>query len=211
MGKRVVSAANGRAIVALMAVVVGCSGARAVFAQGGVKIDVGDCVKLTSPEERFACYERQVNATGAKTGAPPSAPAPTPQSATPPAPVAATPGPSVATAAAPAAAAAAVVPAAPPPPASAPSTAKTAETKSSSSKDKNAPPEVVATITDLRETVPSAYLITLDNGQVWQQSYPEPYFLHTGMRVTLRASKWGESYRLSPEGANGFIQVKRVR
>jgi hypothetical protein len=31
------------------------------------------------------------------------------------------------------------------------------------------------------------------------------------MRVTLRASKWGESYRLSPEGANGFIQVKRVR
>jgi hypothetical protein len=193
-----------------MAVVVCWWGARAVFAQGGVTIDVGDCVKLASPEERFACYERQVDATGAKKGAPPSAPAPGPQTAAPP--TAAAPAASVPAAAAPAAAAAAVIPAAPPPPATPPSTAKTGETNGSSSKDKskNAPPDVVATITDLRETVPSAYLITLDNGQVWQQSYPEPYFLHTGMRVTLRASKWGESYRLSPEGANGFIQVKRV-
>jgi hypothetical protein len=196
-----------------MAVVVGWWGAPAVFAQGGVTIDVGDCVKLASPEERFACYERQVDATGAKKGAPPSAPAPAPQSATPPAPAAVPPTAGVATAAAPAAATVAVIPAAPPPPATAPSTANTADTKSSSSKDKskNAPPDVVATITELRETVPSAYLITLDDGHVWQQSYPEPYFLRPGMRVTLRASKWGESYRLSAEGSNGFIQVKRVR
>jgi hypothetical protein len=212
MGKRVVSAANGRALFALVAVVVGACEAQ-VFAQGGVTIEVGDCIKLQTPEERFACYERQVDATGAQKGAAPSAPTPAahtdaPQAAVPPAAGASTVGPPAA-ATAPATAVAAAAPA----PAATPSAAKTPETKSASSasKSKNDPPEFVGTITELRETVPSAYLITLDDGQVWQQSYPEPYFLHTGMRVTLRPSKWGTSYRLSAEGTKGFIQVKRVQ
>jgi hypothetical protein len=86
-------------------------------------------------------------------------------------------------------------------------------TSSSSSDDKpnETHGDVVATIADLRETVPNSWLITLDNGQLWQQSYPEPYFLRPGMRVTLHASRWGSAYRLSAEGLNGFIQVKRFK
>ena len=69
----------------------------------------------------------------------------------------------------------------------------------------------MATITALRETVPNAYLITLDNGQVWLQNHPQEYLLQPGQRVTLRATRWGHSYRLSGDSLNGFIQVERVR
>jgi hypothetical protein len=212
MAKRVGSGTNGRAAVALMAAVAGFCEPQTVFAQGGVTIDVADCVKLTSPEERFACYERQVDATGAQKGAAQPAAPPAAAPASPPAPAKAPPATGVAPAAAPAAAAAATaIPAAPPKPATAPATTKTAEPTSPSSNSKGAPPDIEGTIKELRETVPSAYLITLDDGQVWQQTYPEPYFLHAGMRVTLRATKWGSAYRLSAEGQNGFIQVKRVQ
>ena len=197
MRKRFMSAAGGRAAIALTAV-FGCfCGTQSVLAQGGVTIDVGDCVKLTSPGERFDCYERQVNAADAKKAATPpaasSAPSPVPMAA---------------------AGAAAVAPAAVSPTAvpSAPATAKP-ETQSSSSgkSERDVPPDIVATISELRETVPNSWLITLDNGQVWRQSYPETYFLRPGMRVTLRGSKWGTAYRLTADGLNGFIQVLRVK
>jgi len=74
-----------------------------------------------------------------------------------------------------------------------------------------APPEIVATVTELHETVPNAWLITLDNGQVWRQNTPQRFALKMGQRVTLRTSKWGTSYRLSADTLSGFIQVERVR
>jgi hypothetical protein len=73
------------------------------------------------------------------------------------------------------------------------------------------PPEIVATVTELRETVPNAWLITLDNGQVWRQSIPQRFALKPGQRVTLHGTKWGASYRLSADALHGFIQVERVR
>ena len=66
-------------------------------------------------------------------------------------------------------------------------------------------------MTELHETVPNAWLITLDNGQVWRQNPPQRFALTAGQRVTLRGTKWGTSYRLSAETLNGFIQVERVR
>jgi hypothetical protein len=74
-----------------------------------------------------------------------------------------------------------------------------------------APPDIVATVTEVHETVPNAWLITLDNGQVWRQDIPQRFSLKPGQRVTLRGTKWGTSYRLSAEAQNGFIQVERVR
>jgi hypothetical protein len=74
-----------------------------------------------------------------------------------------------------------------------------------------APPEIVARVTELHETVPNAWLITLDNGQVWRQNIPQRFALKPGQRVTLRGTKWGSSYRLSAEAMNGFIQVEQVR
>ena len=164
------------------------------YAQGDVTIDVGDCVKLKSPGERLDCYERQVSAAEAKKAAAAAAPAP---AAAPPAPRPAVPPPT-------AAAAAAVAPAAV-------ATANAETHPTSPAGTSGQPGEVVATIKELRETVPNAWLITLDNGQVWRQSVPETYLLQAGMRVTLRPSKWGAAYRLSADELRGYIQVQRVK
>jgi hypothetical protein len=86
-----------------------------------------------------------------------------------------------------------------------------ADHKAPQSDAQTKPPEIVAIVTELHETVPNAWLITLDNGQVWRQSPPQRFALKTGQRVTLRTSKWGVAYRLSADTLNGFIQVERVR
>jgi hypothetical protein len=74
-----------------------------------------------------------------------------------------------------------------------------------------APAEIVATVAELHEIVPNAWLITLDNGQVWRQNIAQRFALKPGQHVTLRGTKWGASYRLSADTLNGFIQVERVR
>jgi len=71
------------------------------------------------------------------------------------------------------------------------------------------PIEVVATVTELRQTVPNAYVITLDNGQVWRQAHPMPYPLHTGLVVRVRETQFG--YRLTAPELHGQINVERVR
>ena len=71
--------------------------------------------------------------------------------------------------------------------------------------------EIVATITALREVEPNAYLITLDNGQVWRQNQPKRYFLLTGVEVELQSTRWGHSYRLRDPNVGSYISVERVR
>jgi len=155
---------------------------------GGVTIDVSDCVDLEKPEERLACFEREIEAqrratpASAANRAPPApaAPAPTPQPA-------------------------ATIPAAVP----APVTAEPGRER-----DRRAeplPPEVVAKVAQLRETVPNTWTITLDNGQVWRQTTPKPIALRPGMEVRLSATNWGSSYRLTAAALRTFIQVERVR
>ena len=107
----------------------------------GLAVEVGDCVKLQSPAERFECYEKQVDAAQRERAEPGAV-------VTPPAPAAA--APAAAAAAAPAAAAPAAAPA------SAAATAVVLQAE---------PTEFAGTISALREIEPRNYLITLDNGQ----------------------------------------------
>ena len=65
-------------------------------------------------------------------------------------------------------------------------------------------------MTALRETVPNAYLITLDNGQVWRQTVPQYYPLRPGSDVRIYYSRW-RAYRLTSPERNGYIQVERAR
>jgi len=157
-------------------------------------IDVGDCLNLKSPGARFDCYERHVEAAKAA-NRPASNAAPQPDVAT------AAPTP----AASPASTAAATA-------ASASATGSSTDTAGFPQRSSPPPPpEIVATVTELHETVPNALLITLDNGQVWRQNIPQRFALKPGQRVTLHGTKWGSSFRLSADALNGFIQVERVR
>jgi hypothetical protein len=71
--------------------------------------------------------------------------------------------------------------------------------------------EYFGTITAIRERLPNAYVITLDNGQVWQQVQPEAYPLRPGLDVRIYPTDWGNSYRLIGAGTGRHIQVRRVR
>jgi len=171
-------------------------------APASLTIDVGDCLTLKSPGTRFDCYERHVEAAKAA-NRPASNAAPQPDVAT----AAPTPPPSV-------------TPVTDPVPIAAATTSSASASAMGSSTDTAGfpqrsspplPPEIVATVTELHETVPNALLITLDNGQVWRQNIPQRFALKPGQRVTLHGTKWGSSFRLSADALNGFIQVERVR
>jgi hypothetical protein len=123
-----------------------------------VSVDVSECVKLTTPEERLACFEKQVETSRTS----------------------------------------------PPPPAGSTSSGAGRE------RQEEAPADIQARVAEVRETVPNAYLITLDNGQVWRQTVPKPYPLQAGYPVRIYYSRW-RSYRLTNETLKGFIQVERVR
>ena len=69
--------------------------------------------------------------------------------------------------------------------------------------------EIVATVVELRETVPNSYVITLDNGQVWRQTRPLAYPLREGLAVRIYKARWG--YRMTNRELRGFIAVERVR
>jgi len=183
-------------------------------------VDVHDCLALEKRDERLACFEAQVEAAQRAAPARGSEPVVAPSTAPP---ASAAPAASVAPAAntAPAASAAA-------PSTAAASTAATAsidsaaesrkpaparrsdeDTGRAKSGSEQAPAEIVATVAGLRERLPNAYDITLDNGQVWRQSPPMAYPLRTGMEVRLRQTKFG--YRLTAPQLRGQIQVDRLR
>ena len=162
-----------------------------------VTIDVSDCVALEKPGERLDCFERQLEAERQRAAA---------ASRSPPAPAAS--APAVPTSPAPA------------PVASPRETARTATPDAVETirgrRGREEPAEqpnqeLVAVVTDLRETVPNTWLITLDNGQVWRQSPPKFYPLRQGHEVRLYPTGWGPSYRLTVAELRGFIQVERVR
>jgi len=194
-----------RATLVLVAVIGGIGVTQQAVAQAaaGVTIEVGDCVKLQAPEERLACYERQVDAAerGRATHAGDS---PAAASALPAAAPAAAPAPATSAVAAPSAGRRTVN-----------ASGRHVEHRpreDSSAQDKSEQTStIVAKVAALKQTVPNAYLITLDNGQVWRQNYPQLYPLQPGQRVTLSGSIWGGSSRLTSDELQGFIQVERVR
>jgi hypothetical protein len=197
----------GAAGLVLAIAVATCLAPRAVRAQDAtarILIDVGDCVGLKSPDERLACFDGHVEAAKPNRDA---SPAPQTSAAAP----AHTATPAASAAALPAASAATETPAQPP---SASAQSGSAEQAGHTNPQHDAqvkPPEIVATVKELHETVPNVWLITLDNGQVWRQNTAQRFTLRVGERVTLRATKWGASYRLSADTLSGFIQVERVR
>ena len=71
--------------------------------------------------------------------------------------------------------------------------------------------EIFATVTALRETIPNTLVITLDNGQVWQQTQAKRYPLRVGSEVRLYSTRWGSSYRLTSPDRGSFITVRLVR
>jgi hypothetical protein len=218
-------AAKVRAATALVAFGSVCI-AHALLAQGTVTIDAEKCARLKSPDERLECYESQINAASPQKQAVPASPdqtatahrAPDTRSAAP-APAATAASPPAATAASAPAAAAASAPAAAAASAeSAHASSSVADAPKQNPADKStasgrttAPQETVGTVTALSTVLPNTWLITLDNGQVWRQTFAEQYPLRPGQRVTLRPSRWGAASRLTADGAHGFIQVERVR
>jgi hypothetical protein len=179
-----------------------------------VTIEVSRCVDLKAPGERLDCFEREVAAQ--RSAAPPAQPAP---AAAPPG--AAPPAPTTPAATAPAARPAAAPPVAEPRQETiraatpAPPTVNERRSSRTDSREQAAAARAAlaftATVTELRETVPNTYLITLDNGQIWRQVQPKFYPLREGYAVQLTATHWGDAYRLTATELRGFIQVERVR
>jgi hypothetical protein len=92
-----------------------------------------------------------------------------------------------------------------------PAAADTARASRRDTRASEPPNESVGVIASLSTRAPNRYLITLDNGEVWEQRVAERYPLRVGQRVRVYASRWGDSRRLEVDGLNGFIQVQRVR
>jgi hypothetical protein len=194
---------HGLRIGGLLALAASALIAQSAASQGErLTVEVGECVDLPTPEQRLACFEAHVEAARSAPAAAPPAP-----TSAPPA-----PAPSAAPAAAATSAAAPVTTTI-----AVPATTSTAPAefgfreRPEEREDAPPPPEVRAKVTELRETVPNAYLITLDNGQVWRQTQPETYLsLRVGNDVRIYFSRW-RTYRLESPQMRGFLQVERVR
>ena len=219
----------------LIAVVVGAGagiGPAAAQDGGKVMIDVADCIKLEAAEARLACYESRVAAVfsdrATQAAARPAAPTQAPVAAVrapEPAPVA--PPPAAPPAAAPPAAtappavappASRSVPAAPV--ASAPAATEPAQSRGDRQSRRGekeqaaadaASNDIVSRIKELREILPDSWQLTLENGQVWRQTFSKHYELRPGYHVRIYGTKWGSASRLSAEEVKGYIQVERVR
>jgi hypothetical protein len=206
-----------RTIVVFAAIVVSSIGMGAAFGQepGKLTVEVGGCDALKSPAERLACYEAAVEAAK-KSQARTTATVPEPAAGgAPPQTEPAARGVEQA-ADAPAAQSGATPQSAQ----SAPNTVAlaghdaapaTATERKPRRADRDPGIEISATVAALQETVPNAFLITLDNGQVWRQVRPSAYSLRSGDKVRLYSTHWGSSYRLEADRAPGFIQVERVK
>lgn len=178
-----------------------------------VVVDVAECVSIVADHERFACYERRVAestrseaerdnsvpesnaaAIDAEPKSPPLVPPPNPASLDLPEPQSLDERRS-------ARAAERVQ-------------AQEERAQRRATRDEASEAEetgFTSSITQLRETVPNAWLVALDNGEVWEQIDPKPYRLREGMQVRVYASSWGSSHRLTAPELNGFIRVRQRR
>ncbi|HEX6996245.1 MAG TPA: hypothetical protein VF339_19100 [Gammaproteobacteria bacterium] len=192
---------------ALVAAAIGGVFAGVAQAQSGrtLMIDVADCVEIESPSERFRCYESRVDAAlgrddgraahsvtqAAEDGADESARR-----------FAATPSGGVI--------AEHDLEAPPAAGASDFGFRRSDEDARERRRDRDRE-ELFGTVASVQETVPNSYIVTLENGQVWRQVRPKFYPLRPGHRVRIYPTNWGDSYRMSAEELNGFIQVERIR
>lgn len=164
-----------RTRIAIGILSVGFGAAGASFAQSSAQlpVDLAECVNLESADERFACYEAQVQDVLEERDA---------------------------------------TPVSPPADADEPRRAaeETARERGATDEERSDSAEVIGTITGLRERLPDSYVITLDNGQVWEQVRPKWYPLRPGLKVRIYPTVWGSSLRLTAVDGNGYIQVQRA-
>jgi len=71
--------------------------------------------------------------------------------------------------------------------------------------------EFTSRVTALNEIQRDKWRITLENGQVWQQTVGKPFLLRANDTVRIAATGWGRSFRLEVDGHAGYIQVSRVQ
>jgi hypothetical protein len=71
--------------------------------------------------------------------------------------------------------------------------------------------ELTARVAEIKEFDRNRSLITLDNGQVWEQVNSKRFPLEEGDEVRVYSTRWGNSYRLASLSRKGFIQVQRLR
>jgi len=165
-------------------VLLGATVAGGVHGQGAnrdaLNVDLADCIALDSEEARYACYQERVDAAMAERDASATAQAPSPEAGRTTSPAATE---------------------APAPRASAPTSGARRQIEQD---------EIFAKITGLRERGPDIWIITLDNGQVWQMNRAKRYPLRVGLDVRLNSTRWGGSYRLTAPEHGSFVQVERV-
>ena len=171
------------AVVAVAVGLVAVFGPACGQETGKVMIEVAACIKLAAAEARLACYDSRVAELL------PGAPA----------------------ARAPANAAVAPAPVVTAPLQSRGDGQGRREERAARPEEAAAANEIVSRVKELRETVPNAYLITLENGQVWRQMQPKQYPLRPGLQVRIYGTRWGSASRLSADEINGYIQVERAR
>jgi len=71
--------------------------------------------------------------------------------------------------------------------------------------------ELIARVAEIKELGRNRFLITLENGQVWEQMQTRRFALAEGDEVRIYPTRWGSSYRLSSQSHKGYIQVQRLR
>ncbi len=72
------------------------------------------------------------------------------------------------------------------------------------------PTELMDTIAALDKR-PNGWVVTLQNGQIWQQHVTRRYELKVGQKVRIYPTIFGGGYKLTAEDRGGFIYVKRAR
>jgi len=217
--RRIIDIVRAGANLARAALLAAAAGAAAgpAYSQGArtLEIDVADCVGIESPAERFRCYESRVDAALGESSATAREDVPTVE----PLPEAEVLQEAESTpAAVPSAPAAGVIgerEIVPGPSADADDfglrpAEDRGDRRARRRRDRERE-ELFGVVASLRETVPNSYVITLENGQVWRQVRPSFYPLRPGQTVRIYSTNWGDSYRMSAEELNGFIQVERVR
>ena len=172
-----------------------------------VIIDASPCLDIVSPIERLACFEEQANAAQGRSTAVPQQNQPVVSNPRSTRQQPAQSSPQVE-----------------PQPAS--GTQQQAETASIPPADsvesnfglpeekvnENSPAnELIARVAEIKEFDRNRFLITMDNGQVWEQINSKRFALEEGDEVRIYPTRWGSSYRLSSLSHKGYIQVKRLR
>ena len=177
-----------------------------------VIIDASSCLDIVSPIERLACFEEQANAAQRRSTSMPKQDLPVvsiPRN-TRPQPAQSTPQ--------------ATQQVQPQPALDAPQPAESASVNTTDSFEDNfglpeekindsneKANELIATVAELKELNGNRFIITLENGQVWEQMETRRFALAEGDEVRIYPTRWGSSYRLSSQSHNGFIQVQRLR